>query len=743
MKSIYKNKSFIIIFIILVLIDLTLLQFPLTNILGFEYCFVNCIVICFFVGLFTLVAIKKNDFKFDKRFLVELLNANVFYIILPFIISIIASFFILNCSLIDGIYFYLIMVIPSGIAGFAFALIPLSIWRKFRKTIFILFFLLILTIPLFEFYFNPQVYFYNPIFGYYPGTIYDETIKVDGKLILYRLINLLYFGTITFILLSAFLKNGFARIQKKLIILMVFFIPAILFYLFSGQLGFSSTSESLKAKLGKILFTEHFEICFDKSLSRPEIELIGLSSEYFYESVKAELKIKNDLLITVFVFKDNIQKKNLFGSANADVSKPWLRQIFVDASSSSSTLKHEIVHAVSGDFGKTIFKLPGNWSMALTEGVASAVDYCPGSYSNHYFAFLAEENGYLIPVDKLFTGFNFFGQVSTLSYIYSGSFCKYLIDTYGVEKFKRYYSAGEFELIYGKSIKQVEKDYLIFLKQFGYDNNQYSARLFFARQPIFKKVCARFFSGQIDEGWELFSLKDYVNAKNKFRNLLNYSGSYNALYGYICCLNELKEYKTGLEILETEKKKYDSTSFAYNFKNLLADQYILNGKFENANDLYAELLSENPSYSFNITSLLKLELLKQPELLKQYIANKDTLRLSILKRMNADTIFYASIPFLSDEKNTDSIVEKIKKEITRDSFTPNSLIQALGILSLAKDYFQKLDFETAKLLLIKALIYKQDKNLNEVLYSQLKKVNWMCNFADDIKSKFSFKKQTE
>ncbi len=739
----YRNRSFIVICLFIVLIDFALLQFPLTNILGFEYSFINSIVLCFLVGLFTVISIRKNQFIFDKELLSELFWAVLSFLCLPFVISLIASFFILNCSLLDGIYFYFVLAVPSGLVGISLALISFLIWKRFNKTIFIVMFLLVLSIPFFEFYFNPQVYFYNPVFGYYPGTIYDETIKIDWKLISYRLMNLVYFGSVCAILLRVFLKTKSVFVSRKYLFLTIFFLSAVLFYSSSGYLGYSLTTGLLKNNLGGLLKTQHFEIYFDKSLSKSKVEVIGLSSEYFYEEIKTELKIKHDILVTIFVFRDNIQKKNLFGSANADVSKLWLQQIFVDANSFSSTLKHEIVHAVSSEFGKTIFKIPGNLSMALTEGIASAIDYCPGYYSNHYLAYLAYKNGYSIPVAKLFSGFNFFSQVSSLSYIYSGSFCRYLIDTYGAEKFKRYYSENDFDLIYGKSVEQVEKDYLMFLKQQDYQNNNHSARLYFARPPIFKKVCVRFFSEQIDDGWRLFNLKDYNNAKNKFKNLLNYSGSYPALFGYVSSLNKLENYKSAFKILKSEIKKYDSTSYEYNLKNILADQYVLINEFENAEKLYSELLLKSPSYGFIISSKIKLGLSEQPVTLREYVSGEDSTKLSILKSMNSDSIFYASLPLLVDEKDDDSTVSRITSAIVKDISMPNSTIQVLGILSLAKKCFQEQDFETAKLLTIKAMQYKQDNNLNEVLYSQLKKVNWMCNFADDIKSKFYFNKLTE
>ncbi len=737
MVSIYSSKSFIVKVILLFLFDVLLLQFPLTNILGFEYSFVNGIVLCFFGGMMTIIFCRKNGFYIDKRIFPELSRAYIIFITIPFLISIIASFFIQNCSLLDGIYFYFVLTLPSLIIGVALGFISVFISTKFTKTIFVIIFFLILMIPFAEFYYNPQVYFYNPIFGYYPGTIYDETIRIDWKLIIYRILNLFYFGSISSFLIFNFLKGKRNSRLKKSMILFSCLMMAIIFYFLSSSFGFLSTSGSIKQELGGRLKTRHFEICYDKSISKPRIELIGLLTEYFYENVETALQVRNNETITVFIFKDQGQKKKLMGSANADVAKPWLKQIYIEAGNYNSTLKHEIVHVLAGGFGKTPFKIASNLNPALTEGVASAIDYCSGNYTNHYLAFLALENGYSIPLTKLFSGLSFFGQVSTLSYIYAGSFCKYLIDEFGIEKFKEFYSGTDFEISFGRSLTNVEKTYFEFLKRYSYENNPDAAKLFFARPPIFKKVCARFLSEQIDDGWMLFNKKNFSASKNQFQKLLKYSGTYSALTGYIISLNKLNEYQKGLNILQKEITKYESTSYEFNLKFMLADQFALNDDVINADKLYSYLILSKPGYNFLLAASVRNELLKQPQLLKRYLS-EDTIKFSILAELNADTIFYASLPSFISNMNFKDEDKKLVQELIKRLDNSKSIIQTLGILSLAEYCLEHNDFESAKKLLIKAYNFKQDKNIGDVLYSQLKKVNWLCNFSDETKSEFIF-----
>ena len=64
---------------------------------------------------------------------------------------------------------------------------------------------------------------------------------------------------------------------------------------------------------------------------------------------------------------------------------------------------------------------------ALIEGVAEACDGFYDEMNIHFLASIAYKNNFKTNISNLFSGFSFFGNVSGLSYIYSGSFVKFLI----------------------------------------------------------------------------------------------------------------------------------------------------------------------------------------------------------------------------------------------------------------------------------------------------------------------------
>ena len=129
-----------------------------------------------------------------------------------------------------------------------------------------------------------------------------------------------------------------------------------------------------------------------------------------------------------FIFKNNIQKGELFGSENADVAKPWLYQIYTTAGSYDNSLRHEIAHIFSSSFGAGLFKIAHNFNPALIEGIAEASAPLYNTWYIDQIASIAFNNNYRFAIDNLYNGFNFFGQTSGLSYVYAGSFTKYIIN---------------------------------------------------------------------------------------------------------------------------------------------------------------------------------------------------------------------------------------------------------------------------------------------------------------------------
>ena len=450
MRKIISGRNHLFFYLaVLFLINILIINYPLANVFGFEFSVINSVLLVFLSGFYTLALLSKE--KDYSIFLKNNVVGFISFLIIPPLISIANNVLTVNCSISDGIVYYLFITFPSVIIGASIAFLSVFISDKFRYVLFIPIVLAILSITFFEFFYNPQIYFYNPVYAYFPGTIYDEAVPVDLKLMVYRILNLLFFGVIYFISAGVFYKIS---IFTRKFVIYISLVIAALFIYFSPEFGFSTTQNKLKSVLNKKISTEHFEIYFSPDADSETVKIISLEHEYYFQALKSFYNVEPEKKYVSFIFKDDNQKKKYFGSENADVAKPWLKETFTIADNYNSSLRHEIAHCFAGEFGWGLFRVADNFNPALIEGtaVAGAPEYDLNSI--HYMAALAYNNGYKIQLENLFSGLNFFGNTSGLSYIYAGSFCIYLVDKYGIEKFKRLYSDINFKRIYGKSVQE-------------------------------------------------------------------------------------------------------------------------------------------------------------------------------------------------------------------------------------------------------------------------------------------------
>ena len=334
-----NNRSLLIYLIVIFVLNILFLFLPLLNVFGFEFSLANSIILFFVSGIYIINYFENLPglSEFSKP---ELKNTGltfIVFLIIPLLVSLFYSSFTMICSLKDGFLFYLVITVPSVILGSSVGLLVFTFFRKFRILIFIILTILILTIPLFEFYCNPQVYFFNPVFGFFPGTIYDEGIKVTAKLILYRLLNLMFFSSIVLLVLKS-LKKSFPKI---FIAVYTIAISALFFYL-SPVFGFSTTNSSLEKELSVNFKTAHFNIYFSTDIPNSLAKEIILEHEYDYKILTKFFELRPQGRITSYVFDSSEQKGKYFGSVNADVAKPWLKQVYVSADSYDQTLRHEI-----------------------------------------------------------------------------------------------------------------------------------------------------------------------------------------------------------------------------------------------------------------------------------------------------------------------------------------------------------------------------------------------------------------
>ncbi len=733
LKVLKKNNYLLIYLIVIGTINLLLLNLPLTKVFGYEFSALNALLLSFLSGIFS-ISFLTSCVKDNQKFNIEnYLSALRWMLFLPFAISVLNSTIFGFCSFTDGLLFYLVITFPSLIIGSALGSAIFVSVKKFRIVSFLLIFLLILFISVLEIYINPQVYLYNPLFAYFPGTIYDEGLSVDFKLILYRIFNLIFFLPILLYSINL-TSRGLLSNKRSSFTFAAIIISGLFYFFISPALGYTTTESRLDQYLSNRIESKHFIIHSDKSIEKDKLEYIVLSHEYYYSQLTHFFKLEPSQKIKSFIFLNGNQKKNLFGSGAADVAKPWLNSIYVSADTWESTTKHEIAHCFTAGFGTGIFKLAAGFNPALIEGVAEAADGYYDENNINYLASLAYKNDFRVNLYSIFNSFSFFGSVSSLAYIYSGSFIKYLTDQYGIEKVEKYYANGNFNESFSANIDSVISNYEIFLDTLTIYSTKYKANYYFGRKSLISKICPRYISSSLSDAWNFYSSKNLKKAKYIFEDVISRTESYSAIVGLSKIYEDEDSLSKAINLLQTNINSFLGTSYEYDLKFRLADLYVKNDDLETAKGLYLFILKANPNRRLELVSNVRMSLLKNG-LLKKYVLESDYDKYEILKKLNSKTYNYASIPLMNDL--SESLGESYQMFLSNfvNNLDVKDELSSYALYKLSNCMLQNFDYVRARKMAIIALRFRGNLDLLKLIENYSRKTEWFLKNADNILKK--------
>lgn len=720
--------------LLLFVFEILLINFPLLNSIGYEFAFVNGIFLFLFSGFFIISKNRKANYSSLFNFIFEEWKYLLAIFLIPFFVGIFSSIYFSSCPLKDGIEFYFVITLVSLINGLLVGQISLLITRRFSKLTFS--FLFVLLLSLYEFYLYPQVYSYNQIYGFFPGTIYDEDVAVDSKLIMFQI-----FGLISLTLLL-FIVNYFNRKYSRKIFARIFVVVFLLLTLLVKPFfGFATDEKTLESQLPLKIETENFVIHLDKKIPKTELETIAILHEYYFEQVEEKLNIRFDNKIHSFIFSDAQQKRKIFGAGNADVAKPWLNQIYLNYNSLEQTLKHEIAHVVASKFGTTIFKVAKDFNPALIEGLAMYVEGDFDGYPIDYASSLIIKKYPNVDLKNLFESFNFFKNYSSVSYILAGSFIKFLSEKYGVELVKELYRTNSFIVIQDKKIEELFFEFRQSLLLKNYSFNKYKAQLYFGGQPIFTKHCPRMTANEIKEANKLYLEKKYYSSLEKFTRIYSYSKSYPSLLGIIKSYLKIENPQKAKQILEGEIKKFSESQFLFNLELLLADVYLANNEIEKAFHVYHQLEIQNPNFNY-LQEVKFRELLIDSLGINQALSfydRKETEKLSLLLRIiNKENFCYLISKLIYFANSSHQDVSKKIEQFTND-FQVQDYFSFQASLTLSNYYFWQGNYEKAKTFAVQAAKFKLDDEEKYYAIENLRMINWFNNYYNEYQIKISYK----
>lgn len=592
---------------VLIPVNLIFLFVPVLRYFSYETAVLNGVLITLLSGL---LYFKHSS---EDGGLAAFIKQVSLCLLVPPVLYLISNLFRGDCSFISGLKYYFLFTVTAPVVGAGIAALVLLTGLKYKKSIFLIIFILLLFNWVIDFYLYPQFYLYNSIFTFYPRVIYDEFIPVTEKMIFYRL------GIVAVSLALLILERKMREeaIMKRFWwgtgIMIV--VPALSWSV-SSSAGLITMKNEMTREFRDSIITAHFFILSEDKLSPTERYLVAVSHEIYYNQLAELYGVEPKRTLESIIFKDNASKKRHLGVENADVAKPWQGVAFTTRGNLENTLKHELAHLFTAEFGWGPFKVAAWFDPGLIEGSATAGDGFISGYDIDEFMSAVQNSKYKVDPLDIFPGFSFFDVNPSLAYALSGSLSRFLIEKYGKVKYREYHATGDAETVYGKPVEDLLAGWAKETEGVQSDITPEILDFFLERQPLTRKTCPRYYAEMMTEAAKLISVKKYHEAAEVYGRIMNSNDSFDAFSGRTASLvlaGDVNEAIAGLRPYSVDGRSY---SIRARYQLLLfrvatlagdtalakeADQWLSNGKqpaFITAGHSFAALLLKHGQSPF-------------------------------------------------------------------------------------------------------------------------------------------------
>lgn len=644
MNRLLSSRPFRISLFVLIIFTLVCTQIPLLNYLGFEFSAITGIVGSFVAGLLTLSVASRDREKSATEILRQGGMMSLLLLIPPLIIMSANAFVVKNCSFVTGLLFYLLIPFPSVLFSVALAALIVGLTPRWRKSWFVVSFVTILLHIAYVTFADVQIFAFNPLVGYFPGVTYDETLNIELRLVIYRIVTLASAGLLALLAMmlkarktKSTMKVAFPTSRKAVVVFLSIIVVGTFFS--SNQLGLSSSAGFVQSQLGGFIESDHFVIIYPKELVDPnDVERLVQLHEFYFDKLARELRVVPRRKIQSFLYASAEQKARLIGAGRTNIAKPWLWQIHLNLDDVERSLKHELVHVLAADFGFPILRIGLN--SGLIEGLAVAVERVEYDESIHRLAAMVYGIGLRPDLQSLFSVTGFMKAHPGVSYTMAGSFCRFLIDRYGLRRLKRLYRTADFKTYYGKELPQLVEEWQQFLTGYRFTQDHLrKAAYLFKRPSIFAKECARVIASLNSSTARLLERKEYAAALQSASASLERSVSTEAIVQEAQASYRLQRYD---ELLRLTEGRIKDTTIAHSLLslNLLrGDAFLALGNIADAKEHYQLVLDTHVNLSFDEASAIRLELINNPDHVKDVLPllvgpGDDTTRIETLRTIS-------------------------------------------------------------------------------------------------------------
>ncbi len=360
-----------------------------------------------------------------------------------------------------------------------------------------------MALALYRFRASPAIFAYGHVFGWFPGTLYDEGTAIGAPYIALRLASLaLVLGAL--LLRDALvepptqrlsLRRGWAQLPRLCVALGL--LAGFASIEWHGEaLGLRSSAASIREQLGGRSTAGRCTAIVPRELPHDEARRLAEDCAFRLTQMERVLGVKAGRPVTAFFFRDVNEKRALMGAADTYVAKPWRREVYLQLGEwPHPVLAHELAHVVAGDVASGPFRVGGQLGgflpdAGMIEGVAVAMAWAdrdgltPDEWARAMLALG------IAPTVEDTRGLAFLLEPAGRAYTISGSFYHFLFERYGAAIVRRAYRTGDLAAAAGKPVPELAREWRAYVETVPLPEDALAlARVRFARGGIFARPC--------------------------------------------------------------------------------------------------------------------------------------------------------------------------------------------------------------------------------------------------------------
>jgi len=532
---------------------------PLFAVLGFEYSALTALALSFVCGIAAIGGSWTEWAEWARVRTVIFESAGLAFV--PLAVSVASLPFLHNCSFWDGLLFYFEIAVPSAVLGGLFGLgfrmlVRNRGWAVFS---FIAFWVVTLFLSLLPGYTNPQLFAYGWQYGFFPGFVWDEAMELSNAYVFARLQDVIWVAF--FLSLSALVskpKNGTNRTHRTYMSLVgALLVCAFVLFALHDQLGITSSHAAVQALLSQQ--AEPADSCTiyyaPGSLTNEELDKFEENVRWYLHDIERRFKLsEKHPPIRIYIYPSSDAMFRLVGTRVASIAKPWLGEVEI-AKGNLENLKHELTHVMLREKG--VFPFYASWSTGVTEGPAMSVQpKYDGIYTLDEHAARILQLQYASGVRQIMSFSGFAANASEKSYVLAGSFSRFLLSTYGPEKFDRVYASLDWQKEYGKPLDSLQAEWKRWLTPLitpmdAGDSAHF--RYYYDRSSIIFNPCLRRI-GKLDRtADDAYREERWNDAARLYRSAIAEGGGIEPLIGLSNALLQLHQPRAALAALDTTR----------------------------------------------------------------------------------------------------------------------------------------------------------------------------------------------